>query len=399
MSIFQIALDHLKRRKIKTTFLMVGLLIGVATVVALMSIIQAMRLELGNELDKFGPNIVITPRFQGQEMYYGSSLVTNVAFDVRPLTESDLIKIRSIPDRESINIISPKLVGAVTLNDRQAILVGVENKNEFRMKPWISLQSLTGTTPGEEMTDLSLLDIPENGLILGVKAAKLFESEVGDTMSVNGEDFIVIGILEEFGTEEDGLVYANLSVVQKLLGRAGIYSMIEVSGFCNFCPIEDMASQMTTVLPNGRVTALRQAALVREETINRFATFGYIFSALALVVAMLFVVITMLSSVNERTHEIGIFRAIGFKRFHIIKIIIFEAFFVSLFAGLIGFFTGTGIAKIAGTYLAQMQVSIPWNVALLLPAISISIGLAVLSSLYPALKAASLDPMEALRSI
>ena len=126
MSIFQIALDHLKRRKIKTTFLMVGLLIGVATVVALMSIIQAMRLELGNELDKFGPNIVIIPRFNGQEMYYGSSLVTNVAFDVRPLTESDLLKIRSIPDRESINIISPKLVGSVTLNDRQALLVGVE---------------------------------------------------------------------------------------------------------------------------------------------------------------------------------------------------------------------------------------------------------------------------------
>ncbi|MGB4589410.1 MAG: FtsX-like permease family protein [Clostridiaceae bacterium] len=399
MSIFQIALDHLKRRKAKSIFLMIGLVIGVATVVGLMSIVQAMRLELGNELDKFGPNIIITPKFQGQEMYYGGSEVTSVAFDVKPLTESDLIKIRSIPDRESINIISPKLVGAVTLNDRAAILVGVENKNEFKMKPWISLLSLTGTVPGDEMTDLSLIDIPENGLILGVKAAKTYGAEVGETMLVNGENFTVIGILEEFGTEEDGLIYANLSVVQKLLGREGMYSMIEVSGFCNFCPIEDMASQMTTVLPNGRVTALRQAALVREETINRFATFGYIFSLLALVVAMLFVVITMLSSVNERTHEIGIFRAIGFKRFHIIKIIIFEAFFLSLFAGLLGFILGTGIARIAGTYLAQMQVSIPWNVALILPAISLSVLLAVLSSLYPALKAARLDPMEALRCI
>lgn len=399
MSIFQIALDHLKRRKIKTTFLMVGLLIGVATVVALMSIIQAMRLELGNELDKFGPNIVITPRFQGQEMYYGSSLVTNVAFDVRPLTESDLIKIRSIPDRESINIISPKLVGSVTLNDRQALLVGVENKNEFTMKPWFTLQAMVGVAPGDEMTDLALLDLPENGLILGVNVAKSYDAMVGDTMSLNGQDFIVIGILEEFGSEEDGLVYANLPVVQKLLDRDGIYSMIEVAGFCNFCPIEDMASQMTSILPNGSVTALRQAALVREETIDRFATFGYIFSVVALLVAILFVVITMLSSVNERTHEIGIFRAIGFKRFHIIQLIILEAIIVSLFAGIIGFVAGNGIAKIAGPYLAQMQVTIPWNTALILPAMALSVVLAVLSSLYPALKAASLDPMEAFRSI
>ena len=100
MSIFQIAIDNLKRRRIKTAFLVIGLVVGVATVVSLMSIVQAMRLELGNELDRFGPNIVITPRFQGQELYYGGTQVSKVAFDVKPLTESDLPLIRAIPDRE-----------------------------------------------------------------------------------------------------------------------------------------------------------------------------------------------------------------------------------------------------------------------------------------------------------
>ena len=322
-----------------------------------------------------------------------------MSFDVKPLTESDLTLIRSIPDRASINLISPKLVGAVTLNERQALLVGIENKSEFTMKPWFSLASLVGIAPGEEMTDLALLDLPENGLILGAKVAKTYEAKTRDVMKVNGQEFTVIGILEEFGSEEDGLVYASLPVVQKLLHREGVYSMIEVAGFCNFCPIEDMASQMTTILPNGRVTALRQAALVREETIDRFETFGYIFSVVALLVAILFVVTTMLSSVHERTQEIGIFRAIGFRRFHIILLIVFESFFVSLLAGFVGFLAGNGIAKFAGTYLAQMEVSVPWNAALLLPAILLSVGLAILSSLYPALKAAHLDPMDALRYI
>ena len=399
MSIFQIAIDNLKRRRIKTAFLVIGLVVGVATVVSLMSIVQAMRLELGNELDRFGPNIVITPRFQGQELYYGGTQVSKVAFDVKPLTESDLPLIRAIPDRESINIISPKLVGSVLMNNRQALLVGVETKNEFTMKPWFALQALDGSVPGEKMTDLALLNLPDDGLILGANAAKAFAVQVGDPMSLDGQAFKVTGILKAMGTEEDGLVYANLLVVQKLLGRSGIFSMIEVSGFCNFCPIEDMSAQMTDSLPNGRVTALRQAALVREEAINRFATFGYTLSGVALLIVILFVITTMLSSVSERTHEIGIFRAVGFRRLHIMQLIVLEAFIVSVFAGLIGFLVGNVIAKIAGPYLAQMQVAVPWNMNLILPAVALAVVLAVLSSLYPALKAASLDPVEALRFI
>ena len=107
----------------------------------------------------------------------------------------------------------------------------------------------------------------------------------------------------------------------------------------------------------------------------------------------------MLSSVSERTHEIGIFRAVGFRRLHIMQLIVLEAFIVSVFAGLIGFLAGNVIAKIAGPYLAQMQVAVPWNMNLILPAVALSVVLAVLSSLYPALKAASLDPVEALRFI
>lgn len=399
MTILTIVLDNLKRRKVKSLFLLFGLAIGVATVVALVSTVQAMRLELGNELDRFGPNIVITPRFQGQDIYYGSTQVGKVAYDVKPLTESDLPKIRTIKDRESVNIISPKLIGAVTMQEKQVLLVGVEPGNEFKMKPWYSLQSWAGVAPGVDLPSLWKLNLPEDGLILGAGAAKAFTVQAGDPLSVNGSPFVVTGILDHLGAEEDGLVYANLSVVQRLLGRNGLYSMIEVSGFCNFCPIEDMASQMTTILPNGRVTALRQAALVREETINRFAAFGLTLSWVALLAAILFVITTMLSSVNERTQEIGIFRAIGFRRLHIVALIVLEAFIVSVFAGLIGFVAGNATAIIAAPYLAQMAVTVPWNLALILPAIALAVVLAVLSSLYPSLKAASLDPVESLRFI
>ncbi len=395
MSIIQIAFDNMKRRIVKTSLLILAIAMGVAMVVAMISIVEAMRLELGNELDKFGPNIVITPRFQGEEMYFGDT----VAFDVKPLTKEDLPLIGTIADKESINIVSPKLVGAVTLNHRSVLMVGMEAQKEFAMKPWLSLKEWVGASPGEEIIDLMLLDLPDDGVLLGSKIAKSYDAVVGTTMLVNEQEFTVVGILKEYGSDEDGLVYANLNVVQSLMEREGIYSMIEVSGFCNFCPIEDMASQITTVLPNARVTALRQAALVREETISRFETFGYIFSVVVIVITILYVIISMLSAVRERTQEIGIFRAIGFRRFHIIKLIMWEAFVVSTTAGVIGFFLGNIMARIAGPYLAQIQVSVPLDMSLFLPTIFLSVLVSMLASLYPAIKAAKLDPMEALRFI
>lgn len=399
MSIFQIAFNNLKRRKIKMAFLVVGLVVGVATVVALFSIVQAMRLELGDRLDEFGANVVITPRSEGMELSYGGTQVSEVSFNVQLLTEEDLPKIREVPDGDSINIISPKIVGAVMANDQNALLVGVDTKREFTMKPWFSLREQADLAPGQKVGDLALLDIPEDSILLGSSAARAFSVAPGDTMAVNGKEFNVFGVLNELGTEEDGLMYGNLLVVQGLLGRPGEFSMIEVSAYCNFCPVEEIVAQLTDVLPNGRVTALRQAALVREETIDRFSSFGIALSGVVLLIATLVVLTTMLSSVNERTREIGIFRAIGFRQMHVMQIILLEAVMVSVLGGIIGFAVGNVVARAAGPFLAQMSVSVPWNTEMILPSVILAAALSVAASIYPALKAARLDPVEALRFI
>lgn len=399
MTIYRIVLSNINRRKGKMAFLVFALVIGVATVVAIFNIVQAMRLELGNELDRFGPNIVITPRYQGLQLNYGDTEVAEVMSDVKPLTELDLPLIRTIPDKESVNVVSPKLVSAVTMNDRQVLLVGVEPSLEFMMKPWFSLRETTEPGFTGINARIYLMELPADGLLLGSGIASTFSVSAGDTVSLAGRTFRVIGIFEEMGTDEDGLVYANLSVVQDILQRPGSLTMIEVSGFCNFCPIEDMTAQMAVVLPNARVTALRQAALIREETIDRFSAYGFILSGVVLLVASLVVLSTMLSAVNDRTREIGIFRAIGFRRSHILKIIELEALSVSALAGAIGYLLGSTAASLAGPFLAQMQIDVPWNPDLILPSLLLAMVLAALASLYPAIKAANQDPVDALRYI
>lgn len=378
---------------------MLGLVVGVATVVAVLNIIEAMHLDLGDRIDEFGANAIILPGTEGMEMHYGNATVSDLTFDVQQLTMEDIPKIFSSSVAEYINIVSPKLVGAVEAGEQNSLIVGIEPRQEFMQKPWFSLAQQADIEQGETVGDLALLDIPQDGLVLGASAAEALKVQVGDQLMINNKPFGVFGILNKLGSEEDGLIYANLTVVQDLLNRPGELSMIEVSAYCNSCPIEEVAMGLDEALPNGRTIPMRQAALFREETIDQFSAFGIALSGVVLLIAALVVLTTMLSSINERTREIGIFRAIGFRRTHIIKIIFLEAAMISVLGGIAGYFLGSLTARYAGPYLAQIQGDIPLQLQLLLPAILLSTGLAILASAYPALKAARLDPAEALRFI
>jgi putative ABC transport system permease protein len=394
MSIFRIALNNLKRRKVKMLFLMIGLIIGVATVISFVNILKAMELELGDRIDEFGPNSIILPRSEGMDINYNDKMGTDISFDIQKLTMEDIPKISASSVGEYINIISPKLVGAIEVNQQKTIIVGIESKNEFTQKPWLSLKQQDKTT---NIQELSFIDLPSESVILGSTAANVLGVEPGELILLDKKEYKVFGILNELGTKDDGLIYANLNEVQVLLNKPNELSMIEVSAYCNNCPIEEIVIGLEESLPNSSVTALRQAAMFREETIGQFSKFGFALSGIVLMIGAMVVLKTMLSSISERTREIGIFRAIGFRRMHIMKIIFIEVGIIGMLSGIFGFLAGSLSATYAGPYLAELQGDIPTDMKMLLPAIMLSVGLAIIVSIYPAIKAARLDPADALR--
>jgi putative ABC transport system permease protein len=107
----------------------------------------------------------------------------------------------------------------------------------------------------------------------------------------------------------------------------------------------------------------------------------------------------MMGSVNERTREIGIFRAIGFRRGHIMQIILLEAMVVGLIGGVLGYLGGNGIALVAMPLVIKNGTFAGFNYSLGGVALLLSVALSLIASLYPAQKASNLDPSEALRAL
>lgn len=420
MRLHNISLNNLRRRRGKTIFLVIGLLIGVTTVVALLALTGAMENDIGKKLDELGANILITPKSRDLALNYGGIQLSGLSLDVHPLREADLARISSIKNNENISIVAPKLIAATRVNRQDVLLSGIVFKEELRLKKWwkIAPKAVPGAVPEKngqhkegmgKMVDgagggksaYGLVDsLTERDLLVGATAAQHLQLSEGQVVDIQGEEFEVRGILEEMGSQDDALIFADLGRVQKTLKRPGEISLVEVAAFCNTCPIEEMVAQLSGVLPGAKVTAVKQAVESRMETVRHFKRFSLGISAVVMFIGSLIVFTTMMASVNERTREIGIFRAIGFRKIHIARIILLEAIVVGFLAGVLGYLAGLGVSRLSLPFFLPGQgIAIPWDMTVALGATALSVLLGLTASIYPALRAAQLDPAESLRAI
>ena len=117
----------------------------------------------------------------------------------------------------------------------------------------------------------------------------------------------------------------GFSPAQNILGKQGKISLVEISAFCRGCPITELTLQIAEKFPNATVTAMKQAVMSKIQSIALFKSFSLGVSLLVITIGALLVMVTMMGSVNQRTREIGIFRAIGFHQGHVMQIILLEA--------------------------------------------------------------------------
>ncbi len=386
MKLHTISINNLKRRKAKMAFLTVGLTVGIATIVTLVTLTRSMSNDIERKMDEFGANILVTPQSNGLSMNYGGISLGGVTFDQREIREEDLAKIKTITNHKNISAIAPKVLGGIKIGAHDVLLVGVNFDSELKMKQW---WKIFGEAP---KTD--------NELLIGSDTSKVLNVSTGDTVQIKGESFKVAGVLDQTGSQDDSLVFASLRKAQKVLNKEGVITLAEVAALCSGCPIGDMVTQIAEKLPDAKVSAIQQVVEGRLKALDQFKRFSYAMAGVVVFIGSLIVFVTMMGSVNERTVEIGVFRAIGFRKSHIMRIILLEAALVSLLAGLLGYAVGMGGAKLALPFMAEgKNVHLIWDTTVAFGSIGLALTLGILASIYPALHASKMDPTEALRAL
>lgn len=411
MRISTIAFANLRRRKGKAFFLVSGIGIGIGTAVALLSLSVSLREEIGSQMDQFGANIVVTPHSDSLALDYGGVSVAGVSFDQHQISNEDAAGILRIPYRKRLSVVAPKLLGTVEVDGRRTLVAGVDFASELRLKKW---WRITGRAP-ESATDVllgydaaraasAIRALPGTAAAADKNTAHHSATPeefrmTRERVTVGGREHRIAGVIGQTGGPEDRMVFAQLSQVQALLGRPGQLSVIEVSALCKDCPVEDIVAQIRKELPHANVSAIQQSVRARAEAVDRLSRFSLVVSAVVLAIGALMVFTTMMSAVVERTKEIGVLRAIGFRRTHIIKGLMIEVVIISAAGGIVGWLAGLLASRLALPYFTEAGAQIELRVSLAVFAIAIAMLTGIVSSVYPVIRASRLDPSEAVRYV
>lgn len=373
---------NLSRRKGRAIISSIGLMLAIAVIISTLTVTAAMQTQIGNEIEKYGPNIIVTPDTQSINVPFGSLVIGNVT-----ISQNAVDLIYTIPNNANIRVLSPKIYGQAQYGNDTLLLVGVFPDKEIQLKKW---WNLNGSLPQNST----------NEIILGSALSTQLALPLGSSIQISNTSLIVTGALSETGSVDDYSVFLPLSVAQLLLNQEGKISEIDVGALCNNCPVEKIAQQIMDVIPSVKATPIKQAVQTRMMAVQQTASFSLVLATIILIVGVAGIMNTMLASVHERIKEIGIFMAVGADSSHLYKMFFSESILMGLVGGLIGALLGFVSSMLMGPLLINVQISPAEFPIYSIPlAVGLSISASVIASLYPTWRACKIDPVSALRAV
>lgn len=399
-----LAVRALWQNALRSLLTLLGIVIGVATVIAMMGLIEGLRLKMNSEFSFLGANT-----FQVSKMpNWVHSHAAWEKFRKRPdLTVGDMKAFQSAPSVAQVSagsMTSGQRVTSRWASTDPDVMVGGDT-------PEVQATSGVSLSAGRFFTRMDILNGQRVAVIGQDVANKLFPggNPLGGEIRLEGRPFRVVGIQAQRGTllgrvNLDEIVYVPLHSFLELYGRRRRLT-IEVLPKSPK-QLQKAEDEVTAILRGRhRLKPLAPDDFEIGTNDSMMSTFngiaksvsaaGFAICLLSLVVGGIGILNIMLVSVSERTQEIGIRKALGAKRKRILAQFTVEAILLSLLGGLIGVGLGYGVSFLAH-WVADFDVAVPiWSVALALGVAS-TVGLGF--GIYPAAKASKLDPVEAMRA-
>jgi ABC-type antimicrobial peptide transport system, permease component len=406
---FTTALRALSGNKLRSALTMLGILIGVAAVISVISLGKAQQVQQQEAFASLGSNLIyVTPGAPGMPGM-GGTIGTAVTLT---LEDAEAIA-RNAPSVAAVSPVVQTTAQIVAGRENVgAMVAGVTPEHQ-----WVNNLSMA---QGSFITERDYIG-KSRVVVLGHNIAEtLFGSmePLGQTVRIDGRQFRIIGVLESKGGAfgiEDLMVYAPLSTVQSTLASQQVSSM---GHSIQAISIQAKSKEALASAREEITNILRQRHHIREgeeddftvmsmEAVSNIANqmLGIVqlilgaIAGISLVVGGIGIMNIMLVSVTERTREIGLRKALGARRRDILTQFLVESATLSLCGGAVGVGLGWVIVKIISAI--SMNAGFPFPVILpgdvIALAVGVSIFVGLVSGIYPAFRAARLDPIESLR--
>jgi len=399
----KLAFDALRAHKLRSFLTLLGIIIAVTTLIAVVSVIEGMNAYIADRVANLGSNVFSVDRF---------GIITNakewVQAQRRPYIRMD--DYNFLRDRMRL----ANQVGAMSWGGRYDVKAGNKEQYDVQVRgasPNIINMSTEQVDDGRFITDS---DFEHRAMVafIGTDVAEtLFphQSPVGKSIAFRGQDFLVIGVARKIGTvfnqSQDNFVYIPLTTQQKLVGvlRTAISVRVQALGPEYMERAQDEVRLLMRARHHLKYNDKDDFGIVSSDSIYQLwqsltgtiAAVAIGVTAVFLVVGGIVVMNIMLASVTERTHEIGIRKSLGARRRDILIQFLVEAAALSGAGGFLGVLIAYLGTKLMGA-LTDIPSTLPLAAAV--TAVTVSAGIGLFFGIYPASKAARLDPITALHS-
>ena len=385
MNLCSLAVKNLQRRKGRTLLTVAGVAIAVAILFSLLSFSAGYERELTKEMDSLGFHLLAVPKGCP---YEATTLILHGGVIPKYLTNEDLARARTT---DGVVIAAPLLLQQFVKDGTPHIVYGIEPDVMLPLKPaW--------------KVDGRFFTINETHvMVIGSTLAEKENLKPGSVIPFgpSQEPFTIIGVLKPTGSEDDNFHFLPLADAQRVFKKEGFITAIAVRAD-DVKHIHDISVELEKV-PDIQVVTMAQVTGTIMNLVGSARSLLFSVIVIAIVISAAGITNTLLMSVNERTREIGMMKAIGASGYHIGILLITETLLITTIGGLVGILAALAGSGIIETFVRGMIPYAPsgsfvsFDPLLIGGCLAFSIILGLLCGLYPAWKSARLSPMEAIR--